>query len=207
MNRIYFYLLIALLFSGCDINDFIPKEPDSPELKEKALLIKQQSELAELKARQELASIESNKEIELGKLNKDIKIKELELKNAQELERLKLQIEIEAAERDYSMKRNMLLMATLFMIIVAYGLYVLLKRRHDKKLQAYNDNLKKYFYQKEQDARMRLAEKIVDTVASGKATSEQEAKLLSLLNAPENINTQHDDDDDHPQTIDIKEIT
>jgi hypothetical protein len=207
MYQIFFYLLAVLLFSGCDINDFIPKEPDSPELKEKALLIKQQSELAELKARQELASIESNKEIELGKLNKDIKIKELELKNAQELERLKLQIEIEAAERDYSMKRNMLLMATLFMIIVAYGLYVLLKRRHDKKLQAYNDNLKKYFYQKEQDARMRLAEKIVDTVASGKATSEQEAKLLSLLNAPENINTQHDDDDDHPQTIDIKEIT
>jgi hypothetical protein len=207
MYQIFFYLLAVLLFSGCDINDFIPKEPDSPELKEKALLIKQQSELAELKARQELASIESNKEIELGKLNKDIKIKELELKNAQELERLKLQIEIEAAERDYSMKRNMLLMATLFMIIVAYGLYLLLKRRHDKKLQAYNDNLKKYFYQKEQDARMRLAEKIVDTVASGKATSEQEAKLLSLLNAPENINTQHDDDDDHPQTIDIKEIT
>ena len=119
MQKIYFYLLLALFFSGCDINDFIPKEPDSPELKEKALLIKQKTELAELKARRELASIESKKEVELGKLNKDIKIKELELQNAQELERLKLQMQIEAAEREYSMKRNMLLMATLFMIILA----------------------------------------------------------------------------------------
>jgi hypothetical protein len=43
MYQIFFYLLAVLLFSGCDINDFIPKEPDSPELKEKAILIKQHS--------------------------------------------------------------------------------------------------------------------------------------------------------------------
>lgn len=41
--------------------------------------------------------------------------------------------------------------------------------------------MQKYFYQKENESRIRLAEKIIDSVAEGKASSEQEAKLLNIL--------------------------
>ncbi len=191
MHNFYISLLIALLFSGCDINDFIPKEPDSPEIRKKALELQHQQELAKLASQKELASIDLQKQIELGKMDKDVRMKALELQNIQEIEKLKLLEDANKAQREYDMKRNMLLIAALVLLILAYGVYVLLKRRHDRKLQAYNDNLQKYFYQKENESRMKLAEKIIDTVADGKATPEQEGKLLSILQGTSKPTTEH----------------
>ncbi len=207
MHKFYFYILFLFLFTGCDINDFIPKEPDSAEFKEKALNMKHKKELAELDSKKELAAIESEKMVELKKLHKDIRIKEVELQNTQELEKLKLEIQINAAQHDYDTKRNMLFLATILLIVAAYGLYVLFKRRHDKKLQAYNDNLKKYFYQKENESRMRLAEKIVDTIATGKASPDQEAKLINMMQG-NNSEPQkpYPEDDEFIEAIDTKEV-
>lgn len=181
MYKIVLSLVVMFVFTACDINDFIPKEPDSPEFKEKVLKLKHQQELAALEAQKELANIDLQKQIELGKMDKDIRLKTLELEHKQEMEKLQLQIQRDVADREYAMKRNYLLLAAVLLIIIAIGIYFLWKRHHENKLQAYNDNLQKYFYQKESETRVRLAEKIIDSVAQGKASSEQEAKLLNIL--------------------------
>jgi len=181
MLRLIFSLVVVFLFTACDINDFIPKDPDTPEVRKKELELKHKQEIAALETQKELASIDLQKQIELGKMDKDIRMKTLELENLQEMEKLKLQIDRDAADREYAMKRNYLLLAAVLLIIIGIGIYFLFKRRHENKLQAYNDNLQKYFYQKENESRIRLAEKIIDSVAEGKASSEQEAKLLNIL--------------------------
>ncbi len=181
MYKFILFFIVGFFLSACDINDFIPKEPDSAEVRKKALELEYKQHIAALEAKKELANIDLQKQIELGKMDKDIRLKTLELENAQAMEKLKLQIQRDAAEREYAMKRNYLLLAAVLLVVIAIGIYFLWKRHHENKLQAYNDNLQKYFYQKENESRMRLAEKIIDSVAEGKASSEQEAKLLNIL--------------------------
>ncbi len=181
MYRLIFLVIISFLFTACNINDFIPKEPDSPEVRKKELELKYQQELAALEAQKELASIDLQKQVELGKMDKDIRMKTLEFENLQEMEKLKLQIQRDAANREYAMQRNYLILLAVLLVLIALGIYFLLKRRHENKLRAYNDNLQKYFYQKENESRLHLAEKIIDRVAEGKASLDQEAKLLNIL--------------------------
>ncbi|MEA3522541.1 MAG: hypothetical protein U9R50_06175 [Campylobacterota bacterium] len=189
MNYFFLPLLLTLLFTGCNINDFIPKEPDSPEIRKKALELQHQQELAKLASQKELASIDLQKQVELGKMDKDVRLKALELQNIQEIEKLKLQEDANKAQREYAMKRNMVLLAALLLLLLAFGIYILFKRRHENKLHAYNDNLQKYFYQKENESRVKLAEKIIDTVAEGKASPDQEGKLLSILQGTSHSST------------------
>ena len=53
-----------------------------------------------------------------------------------------------------------------------------------------NDNLQKYFHQKENDARIKIAEKLLDTIASGNLDKSQENQLISALNGNSLDNTQ-----------------
>ena len=186
-------LALSLFFAGCDMSMFESEEkpavtktqsqhatdPDaltpeqiaqSGKLSEMALENKSKKELAEIAMKQETASMAMQKDIELQKVNADI-----------ELERIKQDFLVRENEHSQNMQIYLLLFATVVVIIIAAGLYVYFKRRHDDKLQAYNDNLQKYFHNKESTAHMKLAEKIIDKIASGKLTSEQESQLLNTL--------------------------
>ncbi len=198
MKNIALLLPFLLMFSGCGLNWFDDANASgastketaeelaaltgrSVQLRKVALEKLHEKELAEVSMQKELAEIESKKQIEMGKMDLALKLKELELKKQQELAAMKLAAEQAEAERRYAEKRNLVLLAAFLIAVLAGGLFWLLKRRHDNKLRAYNDNLKKYFEEKERQDRMRLAEKIIDKIADGGTPSAQEQKLIEIL--------------------------
>jgi len=75
----------------------------------------------------------------------------------------------------------MVLILALVIIICAFFIFYYFKKRREDKLLAYKDNLQKYFYQKENEARMKIAQKILDNVASGKLDKAQENQLISAF--------------------------
>ncbi len=186
------------MFTGCDFDIFgeqnatlRAKEIQTEQLAavtghSKALRTKvieniREKELAEVAMKKELAQIESKKAIEMSKIDREVRLRALELEKQKEIEAMKLRAVEADKERAYALQRNLLLLAALLILVIAYGLYVLLKRRHENKLRAYNDNLKKYFEEKERQDRMRLAEKIIDKIADGKTPTSQEQKLIEIL--------------------------
>jgi hypothetical protein len=145
----------------------------------------------------ELAKIKTQQILALSEIEQKYKLKELELrakKEAVELENQKL-----IAQKEIELKKQFLIFTLIgFLVIVVIALIVLYmyKKRRDK-LIAYQDNLEKYFRSKEQEAKVAIANKIIDTIASKKLSAEQEQRLLTLLKeskgAPKEIENRGDE--------------
>ena len=218
MKNAWMLLAVLLLLGGCDFNPF----KDDPAFEEKTaqpteepktaepvtdpamLKAEQEKAMAQIAMQKELADIEKQKAIELGELDQAVKMREAELHQKIELEQMKVKVQLAEEERLYALQRNMMLLAGLLILIMAYGLYVLLKRRHDNKLRAYNDNLQKYFRHKENETRAKLAEKIIDKIADGKTPTAQEQKLIEILKgvSSDNVQSGQDDVEETPVLID-----
>ena len=196
--KLIYILIFALLLSGCDLLE--SKEQKSAQLAEqKALLERQideskevqlkkidaqtQRDLAKIETQKELAKIEKEKMLEKIRLQGELEKQKIEL----EQQRAKVLLDAKMVEVEHSdsmeIKRYLLLILFLMLLIITFFLYHYLKKRHEDKLRAYHDNLDKYFHQQENMTKMRIAEKIIDTVASGKLDKEQELELIRALNA------------------------
>ncbi len=191
-------LMIGLLFSACNIGES-QKELDAKRLQEKKAFEAKIAESKEIQLKkidaqtqQELAKIEQKKE--LAKMEKDQLLEKLRLQMELEKEKVALQEKKERALLDKKMaemehadsmeiKRYLLLILFLMLVIISFFAYLYFKKRHEDKLRAYHDNLDKYFHQQDNMTKMRIAEKIIDTVASGKLDKEQEIELIRALNA------------------------
>jgi len=147
------------------------KIAQTKEVQFKKIDAQTQAELAKIAAQKELAQIQKEQLIAKIELEAQAQKKALEAKLLQE-------------ERADAMEVKRYLLLILFFVLVmgSYFLYLYFKRRHDDKLLAYKDNLEKYFHQQENMTRLRIAEKIIDTVASGKLDKAQENELLKALN-------------------------
>ncbi len=138
----------------------------------------------ELKTQKEIAQIEAKKQIELQKISKESELKALALQREKELELLKEKERLLAIEHEQAMQRYLLLGGILLLLLAGALLLWYLDRRRKDKLRAYEDNLQKYFRQKENEARVKIAEKILDTVASQDLGIEQKTKLIEALHGP-----------------------
>ncbi len=202
-------LLLVLVFSGCmDTTKRIDKKAD--ELSERKARIEARLERARLEAdkqrelaltkmqRQieelalkrsqneaqkeiELARIKARQALELQKIDQAYRLKELELKKQKEL--IELENQKLLAQKEIELKRQFLYLSLAGLILLLIVVLVILyfyKKRQDK-LQAYKDNLEKYFRMKENESKIAIANKIIDTIAEGKLTPEQEQRLLGVL--------------------------
>ncbi|MEN4052542.1 MULTISPECIES: hypothetical protein [Sulfurimonas] len=178
-------LLLTLFLSACNFGES-PEEIAAKKLQEKKAF---EEKIAAAKEVQ-LKKIDAQKEQELAKIESQTTLAKLE--KEQLLEKIKLEAEakkesFEAKLRDLEradsmeIKRYLLLILFLLLVIISYFVYLYFKRKHDDQLRAYQDNLNKYFHQQENMTRMRIAEKIIDTVASGKLAKEQESELIKAL--------------------------
>jgi hypothetical protein len=95
-----------------------------------------------------------------------------------EKERL-LRIEHEQAKERYLIWAGIALM-----ILIGLALLWYFDRRRQDKLIAYRDNLQKYFHHKENETRMKIAEKIIDTVEKQGISAEERVKLIEVLHTP-----------------------
>lgn len=203
MKSLILIIGMAVLFAGCDFNPFEEAPalttnnassassamPDTSEKKEltatlvnKATLqARHEKEMADIAMQKEIARIEKQKAVALGELEQTVKLKEAQLRQKLELEQMKVQVQLAEGARLHALQRNLIILFGMVLLIAAFGLYVLLRRRHDNKLRAYNDNLQKYFLHKESETRARLAEKIIDKIAKDGTPTAQEQQLIEIL--------------------------
>lgn len=161
-----FITLLLFIFSGCDFQSVFGPSKEEINLKNKELDTKIELQKNELN---------SKKELELAKLENELKKEEMLVKKEEISSK-----NLELTSQNEIIKLSLIVVAILIIIISA-ALFVYFTNRRKDKLRAYEDNLDKYFRQKERDAKLQIANKIIDTIAQGKLSKEQESRLLLAL--------------------------
>jgi len=176
--RLFYIVLTLFLFSGCDIFD-------SNDIKLKKLEIQTQKNMAQIELKKELAHIEKSKELEKVKLQS-----KLEQENFEQTMKLRQQ------DNDMRLNVYIALIVALLIIVISSFIYYFFKIRHENELHQYKDNLDKYFHQQENNARVKIAEKLIDSMNSTQLTHEQKIQLIDTFNG--NINTSQGDNKQIP---------
>ena len=199
------FILVLLFFSGCEFDLFndkkveqlqdenmklkARKEAEATQLEYKNSLVKieKSQELEQLKLESELKKVqlENSKELEKIALENELKKEQIEKEKALELEVLRQKTALAEAEKALELKKYLFALLALIIVIIAFFIYYYLKRKREDKLIAYNDNLKKYFHHKERETRTRIVEKVLDTIAEGKLSKEDQANLIKAISASE----------------------
>ena len=195
-----------MFFTACEVDSIFGPSKKELELQQAKLdFQKQELQFNQLLAQKKLdqqhllnlkqsdakiaSDIEVNKdkkEVELAKIDSQIKKEKLLLD--------KYQIEVNAKEKDLqfdlakqendnnlSSQKYLIAVASFLIIVFTFALFTYYNNRRKDKLRAYQDNLDKYFREKENKAKVEIATKILDTIASGKLNAEQESRLISSL--------------------------
>jgi len=202
------------MFTGCELNSiFGPSKQEldlqraqlalkEKELKFNQLLQTQQLEQAHLlnikkidaKIANDIALNSTKKELELAKIQSTLE------KEKYELQKFKLEVKSKEKNLEFdllkqennntlSSQKYLIAIVSFLIVIFTYALFTYFNNRRKDKLRAYQDNLNKYFKEKENKAKVEIASKILDTIASGKLNAEQENRLISSLSG-DSRNTQ-----------------
>lgn len=185
-------LFTLFLFSACQLlEDSEELQAKKQELALKKLQAQQEKDLATLEMQKSLADLEKQKVLELQKMKNEMKEKELNANSEKELELIKQKVILQESNNLLDFQKYLLGFLTLIFIVIAAFIFYYVKKKREDKLRAYNDNLKKYFYMKENESRMKIAEKILDTISQGDLSTENEQKLINAFSKD-----QHDYDND-----------
>jgi len=203
MNTIIKFLLISnilFFFSACQLfEDSAELQARKQELALKKLQVQQEKDLATIEMQKSLAALDKTKALELQQMQNDIKEKELNANSEKELELIKQKVALQESNNLLDFQKYLLLFLAILLVVIAAFVFYYMKRKREDELRAYNDNLKKYFYLKENESRMKIAEKILDTIAEGDLSVENEQKLVNAF-----AKDQHDYDND-AEVIDVVE--
>ena len=171
-------------------------------------------ETADLSGGVEAARIKAEAEKEIAKINMEKEILIQKLKGATEVEKAGINKEIaekqvEAArqkavidkdiaiEQDQTrrqialnsqdMQKWIILVAGLFLLGVIIFIFYNSNRNRKERLKLHQDRLDQELYLKEQEMRVKIAERVLDTIASGKLTPEQENRLIDNMAGSSNL--------------------
>jgi len=215
MKNLIKYMTIAallIIITGCDMDIFNDKEMmrlkeenrklqlaklkleanRSLALDEKQLVYKKEENLAQIAMQEKLAQINQTKELEEMRLRNALEEKRLKAEQKNREDQLALDIKLADAKDRLYLKLAIVAMGALLLLIIAFFVYYYFKKRREDKLIAYNDNLDKYFRAKENETRVKIAEKILDTISSGKLSEGHEARLIEVFNADHSQGFQED---------------
>ena len=140
------------------------------ELKEKELDGKLAQQKAELEKKQELEIVKIKYDLEKEKIYAEIKDKNS-----------KIDLEATLKNNELELRKYMIIIGVVILFVLAGSAYVYFNNKRKDKLRAYQDNLDKYFNEKENQTKLHIANKILDTIADGKLNSQQENKLLLTM--------------------------
>jgi len=189
-------VMIILFFNACNFGEsekelaakqaeqkraFEEKLASAKEVQMKKIDAQKEQEIERIKSQRAVAELEKEQLLEKIKLQAQAEKERLLLEQKKLKEEFDAKLRTKEQQDAMEIKRYLVLLLFIALLIVSYFLYLYFKRRHDDKLKAYENNLNKYFHQQENMARMRIAEKIIDTVASGKLEKEQERELILAL--------------------------
>ena len=172
-------VIFTLLLTGCEFEN--PLKPSKAELQLK------QKEL-DTKLAQEKQKLDVQKELELAKINTDFQKEKLA--SLYKEKEARYQLQLQEKQQELELQRYIILLTALVIIIIAIGVYIYFNNRRKDKLKSYEDNLEKYFKNKEEQNKLQIANKIIDTIATGKLSLEQEKRLIANLDGKETIDAQ-----------------
>lgn len=175
---IFNIILITLFFSGCQIDSFFKPSKAEMQLKEKELNAKI------VKDKQQL---DIQKEIELAKISSNLEKEKILTQNKEKENLYKLKLQENQTQLQF--QKYLVLLAALVVVIIAIAFYIYFNNKRKDKLKAYEDNMEKYFKSKENQAKIQIANKIIDTIATGSLSENQENLLISNIDGKSNINT------------------
>ncbi|AXH09452.1 hypothetical protein CP960_10440 [Malaciobacter halophilus] len=158
-------------------------------LKEKELNQNQQlkQKEVEIKLEEKKAELNSKKDIEIEKIKSEIakekiRIEKEKIKAANREKRLQYELEALQKEQDKQIKTYAIILLAGVLLLLSLLFFVYLNNRRKDKLKAYEDNMEKYFRAKENEAKLQIANKILDTISKGDLKPETESKLIASLN-------------------------
>ncbi len=133
----------------------------------------------EAETQKEIAKINKERDVEIQKMEQETKLAELKTHNEMAVKEHNLSTFVH--ESEFAFKNSTLIVIALGSItLLALIFYIFRKRRADK-LKMHEDELQKEMYIREKELQVKMAEKILDTIASGKLSEEREQKLLETL--------------------------
>ena len=227
MRLLLLIILTSLLFTGCDLFDsqaqkeqkiahekelFQKKVADEKEVQLKKISEQTQRELALLESKKELATIEKEKELAKIQLQAELQKQKIQAQKEKEEAIFSQKMQQRDQIDNMELKRYLMLIFALFVMLASYFLFYYFKKRREDKLRAYNDNLEKYFHHKENEARVKIAEKMLDAISSGTLDKSQENQLIGAFSgqATENYQQQLEshttnEEDKDAEVIDVIE--
>lgn len=133
----------------------------------------------EAETQKEIAKINKERDVALQKMEQETRLTELKTQNEMAVKEHNLSVFVQ--ESEFAFKNSTLLVAALSLIaFLALAFYIFKKRREDR-LKMHEDELQKEMYIREKELQVKMAEKILDTIASGKLSEEREQHLLETL--------------------------
>ncbi|MEA2100588.1 MAG: hypothetical protein U9P72_10720 [Campylobacterota bacterium] len=216
--KLIYLLIFTLLFSGCNLLEsqddkdkkiasqkmaFEKKVEETKEIQLKKLSAQTQKELAILDSKKELATIQKEKELEKIRLQTELEKQKIVLDMEKEQAIFEQKMLQKEQLNNMELKRYLMLVFGLFIVVGSFFIFYYFKKRREDKLRAYNDNLQKYFNQKENEARVKIAQKMLDTIASGKLDKMQENQLINAFSGEANNGYQQQLIEDKNDDIDI----
>ncbi len=209
-----FMIFIMFSLSACQLfEDSKELQEKKQELALKTLQAQQDKDLANLEMQQSLVIIEKEKLLELQKLQNEIKAQELNTNSEAELELIKQKVTLQESNNTLDFQKYLLMFLALLLIVISGFIFYYFKKKRENELRAYEDNLKKYFYHKENEARLKIADKILDTLKGGDLSKENEQKLInaftketsSLTNASASFAKEQHDYNDDAEIVEVLE--
>jgi len=164
----------------------------SRELEEHSLAYKNQENLAKIAMQKTIAEINQVKELEALRLKNDLEKEQINIEKMQAQAKLLQEAQLAQAKNELRLQQYLIGLGAFLLLIIAFFIFYYFKKRREDKLRAYNDNLDKYFRSKENEARVKIAEKILDTISSGNLSSGHEARLIEVFNADSKEEFQND---------------
>ena len=194
--KVIYFILLLLIVSGCDMLEsdaqkeqkrvekkalFEKRVAETKEVQLRKLDLETQKELALLNSKKELAEIEKAKEIEKIRIEAELQRQKVLLAQQKIQAEYDQKIREQEQQDSLELKRYLILsMTILFALMIYFGYYYFKKKREDK-LRAYNDNLAKYMQAKENEARVKIAKKMLDAISSGNLDKNQENLLIGAF--------------------------
>ena len=127
----------------------------------------------------EIAELEIKRDLTIN--TTDQETKKYEVSAHKEIEFNKQDALGKKDEYQYMLYKNVMILGGLFaLVILATVIYFLLRRREDK-LRMHHETIEKELLMKEKELQVRMAEKILDTIASGTLEKPEERRLLETL--------------------------
>ncbi|WP_281951833.1 hypothetical protein [Nitrosophilus kaiyonis] len=181
--RYILLIFLTIFLAGCNQSKEKPRVLNQTNKKNYAneiLSTYSKSTQKDAKIQKEIALINMKKDIEKEKIKAQKEMNIAKIQKEKEIEKSRLQLEAKKEENSIT-KLSIAIFSILGFVFLIF-LYFLVKKHNETKIAIEKEKLKTQKEIKEKEIKAQMASKIVEAIASGKLTKEQEEKLLTLAN-------------------------